>query len=455
MAWLAFSGLANNLLGEGFHSLVLTSGLLLTALSFAALGRVPFGRLMAPDGDRGLIRMGQGMTSAAVLAALLALLPWNACRLASAALLGALLPLLSVLSLIRATRQSDLLRSHVEAQNEELALRMKELEAARHSAESANHEIQLAMEQLEQAASTDRLTGAWNRRHFEEVAQSEMALANRRSDPLALIMFDLDHFKRVNDTYGHGTGDMVLVSTAQTVRAQLRASDALIRWGGEEFLVMLPATGQEGTLALAEKLRSAVEAVSYPEVGQVTVSLGAAVYVPGESITTWVERVDAALYQAKNQGRNRVVAATAPASPPMLPPNAILQVVWEDAYGSGHPLIDTQHQGLFRMASLLMAGLTEGQPQEEIALRLQKLIAHSAQHFMDEESLLRAARYTDLPQHMVIHADLLNRARELHQQVISGHLDFGVLVSFLAKDLVMGHLLTEDRNYFSTLVETK
>lgn len=450
-AWVAFSGLASSLAGERYPQLILTLGLLVMALSLAAAGRVPLGRLAAPQGGQGLLRMGHGMTAAALLAAMLALLPWAICQLAAAALLGTMPPLLAVFALVLATHRADVLRAQVETKNAELALRMEELETAQASAETANREIQRAMDQLEQAASTDRLTGAWNRRHFEEAVQAETALAKRRADPLSLIMFDFDHFKRINDTFGHGAGDMVLVTATQTVRENLRASDALIRWGGEEFMVLLPATTLEGALALAEKLRSAVASVAHPEVGRVTVSLGVSAFAPGEGINAWVERTDGALYRAKDLGRNQVVAAPSPMLSPSLPPKTLLQMVWEDSYASGQPAIDAQHQALFRMASLLMAGLTENLPREEIALRLQILIAYSAQHFFDEEGLLRASHYPDLLQHAAIHASLLDRANKLHEQVLQGNIDFGGLVSFLAKDLVMGHLLTEDRNYFSSL----
>jgi diguanylate cyclase (GGDEF)-like protein len=105
-------------------------------------------------------------------------------------------------------------------------------------------------------------------------------------------MFDLDHFKRVNDTFGHGAGDVVLAGTAQAVRQHLRLSDALIRWGGEEFLVMAPATRLEGALGLAEKLRAAMAAIDFPTVGQVTMSLGVSEYALGEGLDEWIERTD-------------------------------------------------------------------------------------------------------------------------------------------------------------------
>lgn len=350
-------------------------------------------------------------------------------------------------------RQAQELEALVEERNAELSSRLVDLSEARRTAEQANEGLQRALEQLEQAASTDRLTGAWNRRRFEEAVESEMALSHRRRDPLSLIMFDLDHFKRVNDTYGHGAGDAVLAGTAQTVRKYLRASDALIRWGGEEFMVMAPATRMDGALGLAEKLRTALAEVDFPDVGHVTMSLGVAEYAPGESLADWIERTDQALYRAKSEGRNRVAAAPVPVAPGVgaFPERSLLEIVWEDAYESGHPLIDEQHKRLFRLASSLMSLITGDRPIAEVALRLETLLAHTAQHFHDEEAILRGARFQGLAEHAAVHADLLVKARSLQAEVQSGHLDFGKLVGFLALDLVKGHLLSEDRNYFAHL----
>jgi hemerythrin-like metal-binding protein len=131
---------------------------------------------------------------------------------------------------------------------------------------------------------------------------------------------------------------------------------------------------------------------------------------------------------------------------------SLLEVIWEDTYASGHALVDTQHQRLFRLASTLMSTLTESRPLPEVALRLETLLAHTAQHFHDEEALLRQARYPDLAEHALVHAALLSKAWKLQAEVKAGHLDFGGLVTFLALDLVKGHILTEDRAYFSHLV---
>jgi diguanylate cyclase (GGDEF)-like protein/hemerythrin-like metal-binding protein len=265
-------------------------------------------------------------------------------------------------------------------------------------------------------------------------------------------MFDLDHFKRVNDTFGHGAGDAVLVGLVQCVRQHLRASDALIRWGGEEFLVMVPATRLEGAMALAEKMRAAVAGIDFPGIGQVTMSLGVAQYAPGESLSRWIERADQALYAAKASGRNRAQAALMPeVIAEAFPGRPLPEVVWDDAYNSGHARIDKQHQRLFQLANSLLAVLTGETPLAEVSLRLETLLAHTSQHFHDEEAFLREARYPGLAQHATVHAGLLARARQLQEEVQSGRLDFGKLASFLALDLVKGHFLSEDQNYFDHL----
>ncbi len=352
--------------------------------------------------------------------------------------------------LAAAERQAEELEGLVAARNAELSARLVELDEARQATEDANSSLQQALIELEKAASTDRLTGAWNRRRFEESILPEIALAHRLRRPVALIMFDLDHFKRVNDTYGHGVGDTVLVDTAQIIRLHLRASDALIRWGGEEFLVMAAGTREDGALALAEKLRAAVANHAFPAVGQVTMSLGVSEYGVGEGLSDWIERTDQALYLAKNQGRNRVVAAD-PATQTQAaaqPEHTLLELTWEDGYACGHPLIDSQHERLFRLAGSLLTAVTEEGPITEVSLRMETLLAHTAQHFRDEEAVLLGLGYPELETHRIVHAALLTKARRIQRDVLMGQLDFGQLLAFLAMDLVKGHILGEDRNYF-------
>jgi diguanylate cyclase (GGDEF)-like protein len=159
-------------------------------------------------------------------------------------------------------------------------------------------------------ASTDLLTGAYNRYRFTELFEIELQRVMRYGGGLALIMFDIDHFKSINDKFGHITGDMVLKEIAQLVRALIRANDVLVRWGGEEFMILVPHTGDEAT-DLAEKLCVAVESHQFPQVPAVTASFGVSAYARGDTLETLYARTDEALYRAKNQGRNRVRAVFA------------------------------------------------------------------------------------------------------------------------------------------------
>jgi diguanylate cyclase (GGDEF)-like protein/PAS domain S-box-containing protein len=164
-------------------------------------------------------------------------------------------------------------------------------------------------EQLEEQATHDLLTGVSNRLRFEQVLSHEIHRSDRDRTPLSLIMFDLDHFKEVNDTCGHAVGDTVLTEVAERVARAIRSSDLLARWGGEEFMVLLPETGRTGAYNLAEKLRLVVAETSFPEVGPLTISLGVTQRRPGEAEDPLLSRVDSALYRAKSAGRNRVVYA--------------------------------------------------------------------------------------------------------------------------------------------------
>lgn len=156
---------------------------------------------------------------------------------------------------------------------------------------------------LETQAHTDPLTGLPNRRAL--YGQIETALTG--TAPCSVVLLDIDHFKRVNDVYGHPTGDEVLVWVAGQLRAGLRAGDVPGRWGGEEFLLLLPGTGPADAWAVAERLRAALHATPHPQVGEVTVSLGVSGAQPGDDLGSLTRRADAALYEAKRQGRNRAV----------------------------------------------------------------------------------------------------------------------------------------------------
>ncbi|MCE1191306.1 MAG: GGDEF domain-containing protein [Acidovorax sp.] len=159
--------------------------------------------------------------------------------------------------------------------------------------------------ELEQLATRDSLTNTLTRRYMDEACAAELERSRRSGQPLAFLMMDLDHFKAVNDTHGHQVGDRVLVEFAAKVQRQLRKSDLLGRFGGEEFALVLPNTSREAALQVAERIRAAC----VPQAGEVgcTVSIGLTLGQPeNDTLDKLLARADAALYQAKNTGRNRV-----------------------------------------------------------------------------------------------------------------------------------------------------
>jgi len=164
-------------------------------------------------------------------------------------------------------------------------------------------------QQLQQAATHDWLTGALNRAGIEPQLETGLAGAQRAQKPLAVLMLDIDHFKTVNDTFGHTVGDEVLKQLVTTIQNRLRKSDSLARWGGEEFLILLPDTDRQGACQLAETLRRGVADQPFTHGQKVTISLGATEARTDETVNSLVQRADDCLYQAKTLGRNRVIAA--------------------------------------------------------------------------------------------------------------------------------------------------
>lgn len=158
----------------------------------------------------------------------------------------------------------------------------------------------------EKKAITDKLTGLFNRSIIDTLIQVEIERAKRNNKPISVLLFDIDHFKKINDTYGHDKGDYALKTIAEIARRTLRKSDYIIRWGGEEFLVILPETDLDGAKKVAEKIRSNVENYNLKVIGKVTVSIGVTMLKMGEPLDNAIKRADEALYAAKNKGRNRV-----------------------------------------------------------------------------------------------------------------------------------------------------
>ncbi len=153
---------------------------------------------------------------------------------------------------------------------------------------------------------TDCLTNCYNRRFFMQKLEEEIERAKRNGNKFSLIMLDIDRFKSINDRFGHNAGDLVLKSMAEMIKNRIRKIDTLARWGGEEFVLLLPDTPVENAARLAEELRESLSRMDIQGVGRVTASFGVAGYCPGDSVDSLVNKADNMMYEAKAAGRNCV-----------------------------------------------------------------------------------------------------------------------------------------------------
>jgi diguanylate cyclase (GGDEF)-like protein len=166
-------------------------------------------------------------------------------------------------------------------------------------------ERKLIEEELKKSATTDKLTQAYNRVKYDEIIENEIERSERYEQLLSVILFDIDNFKGVNDNHGHNVGDSVLVALTDVVKKNKRSVDCLIRWGGEEFLIVAPGIDLEGAKVLTERVRQAIEKFKFDGVGDITVSLGVTQFEKGDTEDTLIKRADDALYKAKMAGKNQ------------------------------------------------------------------------------------------------------------------------------------------------------
>ncbi|MFA6195090.1 MAG: diguanylate cyclase [Sulfurimonas sp.] len=170
------------------------------------------------------------------------------------------------------------------------------------------YQTERILEEKEQLTLLDSLTGIGNRRFFTETFKKELDKSDRYKHPISLIIFDIDHFKQINDSFGHHSGDVVLQEISSLISSHLRSSDLIARWGGEEFTIILPESTLHEAVLAAEKLRKSIEEHSFSINKQITCSFGVILCADNESTDDAINRVDAKLYEAKESGRNKVVS---------------------------------------------------------------------------------------------------------------------------------------------------
>ena len=305
---------------------------------------------------------------------------------------------------------------------------------------------------LEKQASVDPLTLALNRLSFDDRANVELQRSGRHGYRLALVMADLDHFKAINDSYGHTAGDHVLTVFGEITRSCLRTMDLFGRWGGEEFLILLPDTGPAGAKRVCERIRSTLEAHDFPGGCKVTASLGVAARRAGENFSSLLDRADAAMYQAKQNGRNRVftnpddLRRESTRKPDRLNQ---LELHWRKIYSCGVPEIDAEHQQKFKIANRILQALSSDPDGAAVGPLVDELLIHIAEHFKHEEAILKAEGYPEYEAHKESHVNLLARATDFAARYRNKETTAGALLGFVIHDVVATHIMLEDKKYYS------
>ncbi len=298
---------------------------------------------------------------------------------------------------------------------------------------------------LSQTATTDRLTGIFNRSMLESYILSELERSDKLGYDISLILFDLDHFKNVNDTYGHDAGDRVLINTVSRAKEIIRKSDFFVRWGGEEFLVILPGINLNDATRLAEKLRIAIAGIDHTDVGTVTMSAGIAQRLEFEFWTSWFKRADKALYKAKESGRNRLSISMD--MEPIKKESANLQ--WKNEWFSGNTKIDSQHKTLMEDANNMIE-VFKVDP-EKFSVLYDKFIQSLEVHFRYEEGILNRVGYPFLEEHQKIHSHIISSIKRTEENMEYYISSPEVLFDYILEEILIGHFLQEDFKFFNYL----
>jgi diguanylate cyclase (GGDEF)-like protein/hemerythrin-like metal-binding protein/PAS domain S-box-containing protein len=298
-------------------------------------------------------------------------------------------------------------------------------------------------ERIRKISHYDRLTGLKNRYFLDQLVSLEIERSNRYFYPVSLILLDLDHFKRINDRFGHDIGDEVLVETSRILENSIRKSDMTFRWGGEEFLILFPHLTVERASNIADGLRVRLMNHKFSTVGNVTASFGVTQYSRGETWNSWFKRTDDCLLQAKRHGRNMVIHQTNIAY------DFIAKLPWKSNWESGHTLIDDDHRLLLEISNDLLKLMFTNSPARDIEPRINNLADHLKTHFKNEEDILQEIHFPELEGHCSLHQALLEEFAQCADMFLQKKASGNHLFSFLLGDLLMDHFLLEDAKYFS------
>ena len=298
---------------------------------------------------------------------------------------------------------------------------------------------------LYQRATRDSLTGAYNRSYLKEKFSKEFLKGCKNGETFSVILFDLDFFKQINDEYGHQKGDLVLKGTADLVSKLIRKTDVLCRWGGEEFLVLLPGAHLEEATIVAEKIRREVESLRVKGVKKITSSFGVTQCQKEDTEDSLFKRVDNSLYLAKLTGRNKVVYD----EEVYIAKNGVpVNIDWGPFFRSGNPQIDKEHEELISISNDIISNCFIEDNLEEILVMFKRLLDHVSLHFENEEAILLEHSYEEYEQHKKIHNDLVIKAKNMYDALEKGLISPIAVVKYVVQDVVVGHIIKSDFDFF-------
>lgn len=301
-------------------------------------------------------------------------------------------------------------------------------------------------EKLYELATRDGLTGVYNRAFYIESFNKKVHESLRNNRPFSLILLDLDYFKQINDEYGHLTGDEVLKSIAILLKSQLRESDLICRWGGEEFSILLLDTDLKSASYVAEKLRTQIELLRVDGIVKLTSSFGVTQWREDDTEESVFKRVDNSLYLAKLTGRNKVVTdeelyINASGLP--------INIEWGPFFRSGNPEIDDEHFALIRLSNEIIVNCFRPGTEEETLKQFDKLMSHIVTHFDNEEVILEKYHYSQLEEHKQIHRELVTKAKTIEKGLHDHSITVLTVAKYLIQDVVVGHIIKSDFDFFN------
>ena len=303
---------------------------------------------------------------------------------------------------------------------------------------------------LESKYILDRFTGIYTREYFNYRLKETVSHGLRTDEPIAMIFFDLDHFKQVNDVYGHSAGDVVLLEVVKKIKSIIRSEDVFARWGGDEFILLLPNTNLESAIFVSERIRTEIEFLEINRDYGVTASVGCSQWKPKEYIQSWFLRTDQALYDSKNLGKNKVTVSDYNEEK-----NVLIRIDWDETTNSGCSMIDDEHKAILERCNLIVETALEQTSFDETLRNVEQLLVEMQQHYDDEIRILCEVNYPEVEKHQFIHEELLNQTKTVLQKTIKREISAVEFFTFLLLTVVEGHFKNEDVKYFEYINKEK